>query len=216
MTNPQHTRRCPDCGADISSLHFNAKRCAPCAEVAARAGRAASQRRVRSSPEGQKRLKAARLRYRSKPGVREREAAYMREQRTKPEVREREAAYGREYGRRPEVRARKNAARRADIENKKRFNERDRKRYANDPEYRRRKQGFVGFSCDKNRSAIARRDGTTCKWCGLPLDPMDRQGVHVDHIVPRSKNGPSTLDNLQLLHAACNMKKRSGPMEPPR
>lgn len=59
------------------------------------------------------------------------------------------------------------------------------------------------------------RDNFTCQKCHLQPIATDQEGVtrpdlhllHVDHIVPFSKGGPTTLDNLQLLCASCNLAK---------
>lgn len=53
------------------------------------------------------------------------------------------------------------------------------------------------------RQQVIARDGGTCQRCGMP-------GSHVDHIVPRrlmDENVVDSLDNLQLLCAACNLRK---------
>lgn len=59
---------------------------------------------------------------------------------------------------------------------------------------------------------IARRDGTDCGICGLPVDmELGRaDGLDcpsVDHIMPRSKGGEHDPENLQLAHLRCNMAK---------
>ncbi len=51
------------------------------------------------------------------------------------------------------------------------------------------------------RWAVFRRDHFTCKQCGLQED------LHADHVVPESKGGPTTLENLQTLCGGCNRKK---------
>lgn len=51
------------------------------------------------------------------------------------------------------------------------------------------------------RFAIFRRDGERCKRCG------SRHNLEIDHIVPISKGGKSTYDNLQTLCHSCNMEK---------
>ena len=58
------------------------------------------------------------------------------------------------------------------------------------------------------RLTIASRDGFICSWCGnIMPDWSDGMAVHIDHIIPRSKGGPDSLDNLQLLHVKCNLEK---------
>jgi hypothetical protein len=55
------------------------------------------------------------------------------------------------------------------------------------------------------RWQVFERDGWRCVACGR----RRRDGVelHVDHIVPRSRGGQDTLDNLQTLCSECNLGK---------
>lgn len=51
-----------------------------------------------------------------------------------------------------------------------------------------------------------------CAWCGKPVDKSlkypDPMSPTVDHIIPISKGGhPSDVNNLQLMHFACNVAK---------
>lgn len=54
------------------------------------------------------------------------------------------------------------------------------------------------------RVAVLERDGLVCGLCGGDVEPDE---VHIDHILPRSLGGPDDLDNLQVSHALCNMRK---------
>lgn len=45
----------------------------------------------------------------------------------------------------------------------------------------------------------------TCSRCGKRIESI--RDMHVDHIVPLAKGGTDTLDNMQLLHKACNLSK---------
>ena len=54
------------------------------------------------------------------------------------------------------------------------------------------------------RFAVITRDGFVCQLCGGEVEPTD---VHIDHIHPYSKGGPTSLDNLQVAHSTCNMRK---------
>ncbi|XP_075264967.1 uncharacterized protein LOC142357174 [Convolutriloba macropyga] len=49
-----------------------------------------------------------------------------------------------------------------------------------------------------------------CNLCGeaLPQD-YDSEELHMDHIVPFSKGGPTVPDNAQLVHRLCNLRKGS-------
>jgi len=51
------------------------------------------------------------------------------------------------------------------------------------------------------RRAVFERDGFKCRVCGSD------QRIELDHIVPISKGGPSTLENLQPLCKPCNLAK---------
>jgi hypothetical protein len=56
------------------------------------------------------------------------------------------------------------------------------------------------------RYQVFHRDGFRCVACGR-RGGDDGVVLHVDHIVPRSKGGEDTLDNLQTLCSACNLGK---------
>ena len=51
------------------------------------------------------------------------------------------------------------------------------------------------------RRAVFARDDWTCQYCG------SRSNLTVDHVVPRSKGGPSTWDNIVASCAPCNRRK---------
>lgn len=55
----------------------------------------------------------------------------------------------------------------------------------------------------KLRAQVMARDYCRCVHCGC--DDIEELGV--DHILPESKGGPHTLDNLQTLCGSCNSKK---------
>lgn len=48
---------------------------------------------------------------------------------------------------------------------------------------------------------IFKRDGYKCVWCSSAVDLVP------DHIVPSSRGGPTTIDNLRTLCAKCNNSK---------
>lgn len=60
---------------------------------------------------------------------------------------------------------------------------------------------------DRQRFRILVRDGFRCKSCGA--SPLIQPGVelHVDHILPWSKGGESTDDNLESKCKQCNLGK---------
>ncbi|MGH7489948.1 MAG: HNH endonuclease [bacterium] len=48
---------------------------------------------------------------------------------------------------------------------------------------------------------VAVRDGGRCRQCG------SNKELHFDHVIPWSKGGPNTVDNIQLLCGTCNRRK---------
>jgi 5-methylcytosine-specific restriction endonuclease McrA len=57
------------------------------------------------------------------------------------------------------------------------------------------------------RRAVFARDSWTCQYCGHERGPLT-----VDHVVPRSKGGSSTWENIVTCCASCN--RRKGNREP--
>jgi len=51
------------------------------------------------------------------------------------------------------------------------------------------------------RRAVFARDGWTCQYCGA------RSNLTVDHVIPRSKGGLSSWDNIVASCAPCNRRK---------
>lgn len=58
---------------------------------------------------------------------------------------------------------------------------------------------------DSLRYDVLRRDNFRCKICGASAN--DGVKLHVDHIIPVSKGGKTTMDNLRTLCDRCNMGK---------
>jgi hypothetical protein len=55
---------------------------------------------------------------------------------------------------------------------------------------------------DYIKAQVYLRDGGQCVECGF-RDPY----IEYDHKIPRSKGGPNTVENIQLLCRGCNRKK---------
>ena len=53
------------------------------------------------------------------------------------------------------------------------------------------------------RRAVFARDGWECQYCGA------RTALTVDHVIPRSKGGDSSWDNIVASCAPCNRRKGS-------
>lgn len=60
---------------------------------------------------------------------------------------------------------------------------------------------------ERQRFRILVRDGFRCRACGA--SPLEQRGIelHVDHIVPWSKGGETTDDNLETKCKRCNLGK---------
>lgn len=58
---------------------------------------------------------------------------------------------------------------------------------------------------------IAERDGFICHLCNEPVDMAiprtSRLGATLDHVIPISKGGLDTEDNVKLAHWICNVRK---------
>ena len=54
------------------------------------------------------------------------------------------------------------------------------------------------------RDQVIARDGLICRLC---FEAVDRVDLHIDHIRPLARGGRTTLENLQVAHARCNMAK---------
>jgi 5-methylcytosine-specific restriction endonuclease McrA len=66
-------------------------------------------------------------------------------------------------------------------------------------------------------AAILRKQvehGAPCHLCGHPIDlhaePRTRWSFSVDHLIPRSKGGKSTLTNSAPAHYGCNSSRGNG------
>lgn len=55
------------------------------------------------------------------------------------------------------------------------------------------------------RFNVFRRDGFRCRYCGVSVD--DGAILHADHVIPESKGGPTTIDNLVTACIDCNLGK---------
>ena len=58
-----------------------------------------------------------------------------------------------------------------------------------------------------DRAYVYERDGGKCHLC---RKKAPRSRFHLDHLVPLSKGGTHTHDNLAVAHARCNISRHSG------
>ena len=54
------------------------------------------------------------------------------------------------------------------------------------------------------RRRIIERDGYYCVYCDEDLRDAE---IHIDHVIPESKGGPTSYDNLQVTCRKCNLAK---------
>lgn len=75
-------------------------------------------------------------------------------------------------------------------------------------EWHWRRGRVPGIERDKlsptQRAEVIARDGYLCGLCGGEVEPDD---VHIDHIVPIARGGRDALENLQVAHSRCNLRK---------
>jgi 5-methylcytosine-specific restriction endonuclease McrA len=88
-------------------------------------------------------------------------------------------------------------------------------------ERRRRANRFNnGFEYYKE-SEVLSLYGYVCHICNTDIDLAAPRlsgargweaGLHIDHLVPLSKGGSDTLDNVRPAHGSCNVKKHANPL----
>lgn len=80
--------------------------------------------------------------------------------------------------------------------------ERMEERWATFSKAKLREKGTVAVGL---RFAVFTRDGFRCRYCGRSID--DGVILHADHVIPESKGGPTTLENLVTACIDCNLGK---------
>ena len=79
-----------------------------------------------------------------------------------------------------------------------------RRRRQADYNARRRASFYTGELEDVSRDEIAERDNHLCHICGLFCSVHD---LTLDHVVPLSKGGAHTKENIRIAHRECNSRK---------
>jgi 5-methylcytosine-specific restriction endonuclease McrA len=66
------------------------------------------------------------------------------------------------------------------------------------------------------KDEVLKKYGTDCHICGITIDlnaPRKagkkgwEHGLHLDHLIPISKGGPDTIENVRPAHGMCNLSK---------
>ena len=70
-------------------------------------------------------------------------------------------------------------------------------------EGQRRRRRTDGISV--SYAAILAKFGMVCHICTLDIESLE--DLHMDHVIPLSKGGPHSEDNIRPSHAVCNMRK---------
>lgn len=65
-----------------------------------------------------------------------------------------------------------------------------------------RAESPLPYDWNRRRYTVFIRDDFTCQYCGTPIEKP-----HCDHIIPRSRGGADTVDNLVTACPSCNLKK---------
>lgn len=73
--------------------------------------------------------------------------------------------------------------------------------------FRKSVAGQRALMTSKLREKIKKRDNYTCKKCGLSINDEKNLLLEIDHIIPLSKGGLTTEENLQTLCWKCNRAK---------
>lgn len=70
----------------------------------------------------------------------------------------------------------------------------------------------VEYDANVTLERVIKRDGGICQLCGKPVDTTSAGRARlyypsIDHIIPLSKGGGHTWNNVQLAHMICNSRK---------
>lgn len=66
----------------------------------------------------------------------------------------------------------------------------------------------AGVQIDIDESVVFQRDAWICRICMEPItESRGKRGPSIDHIVPLSRGGAHTMENVQASHLICNMRK---------
>jgi 5-methylcytosine-specific restriction endonuclease McrA len=63
-----------------------------------------------------------------------------------------------------------------------------------------------GYIPPRLAGEVRTRAGNACEYCLLPQDSQEAT-FHVDHIMPRTRGGETSFDNLALACVSCSLRK---------
>lgn len=89
------------------------------------------------------------------------------------------------------------------IESRARYNQEHRETTIAWTQRRRAKQAEVTVG-EVDYKRVWKRDKGFCYLCGRPVAKNE---VHYDHVIPLSRGGPHSENNIRVTHARCNLKK---------
>lgn len=65
------------------------------------------------------------------------------------------------------------------------------------------------------KARLIRTFGSRCWWCPLSRE-LPAEELTIDHLIPRSKGGSNSLENLRLACRSCNSSRRDSLYPPPQ
>lgn len=71
---------------------------------------------------------------------------------------------------------------------------------------KQKKRIAISYQQRKDLIRAAISSSSPCKLCGQSLGHY-HEHLHIDHVIPVSKGGTNSLDNLQVVHKTCNLMK---------
>lgn len=80
----------------------------------------------------------------------------------------------------------------------------------------RKRRAGINEKSPYTEKQILEKYGNECYLCNNPIDlsaprwtakPGWQNGLHIDHLIPVSKGGPDTLENVRPTHGLCNTTK---------
>lgn len=201
-------KRCPCCGRDLpleayspSNRTRNGTYCRECGRECNRRYVAANREYVNAYQKAYREKHAAKLKPRTKERAR---ASY---ERNRAKVLERTAAWHRNNPDKVRETQRRYCERNVEVRRI-----RSRRYYKTHPEKNRQHASAWRARARRTQvepvdyNAIWERDQGICHICSLPVERSD---VQFDHVIPLSRGGTHTAENVKVSHSVCNNRKRA-------